>query len=294
MVILGTGYLRPTLKCHAEELEANENVSSRQPLQIQVHSLDHLDYEWNGFCLLLPRIVKHFFRTDELEANENESSRQPLQIQVGTSPFPRQAQQQIMHSQWGTAGPTANQNNLQNMATSRLKHECVRCSLKHATTTFSYNEFYDTSNDAPFPGSVNISPDDTMGRFKKGGFSHKKYKSRYEKVSEAQKKRWNIPLEDHSYSTQQNTTRISSGSPVKDHKTYVSNLEKEIKFAYKTAANVAEKASKRHKTRYDLKVRHSNLQKGDRVLLKKVGFKEVILLKYQEVTEKDIADKLSA
>lgn len=42
---------------------------------------------------------------------------------------------------------------------------------------------------------------------------------------------------------------------------------------HKTAANVAEKASKRHKTRYDLKVRHSNLQKGDRVLLKKVGFK---------------------
>jgi hypothetical protein len=27
------------------------------------------------------------------------------------------------------------------------------------------------------------------------------------------------------------------------------------------------------KTRYDLRVRHSNLQKGDRVLLKKVGFK---------------------
>ncbi|CAG2211127.1 unnamed protein product [Mytilus edulis] len=46
-----------------------------------------------------------------------------------------------------------------------------------------------------------------MGRFKKGGFSHKKYKSRYEKVSEAQKKRWNVPQEDHSYSTQQNTTR---------------------------------------------------------------------------------------
>jgi hypothetical protein len=46
-----------------------------------------------------------------------------------------------------------------------------------------------------------------------------------------------------------------------------------LKFAYKTAAKVAEKASKRHKTRYDLRVRHSNLQKGDRVLLKKVGFK---------------------
>ncbi|CAG2212348.1 unnamed protein product [Mytilus edulis] len=50
-----------------------------------------------------------------------------------------------------------------------------------------------------------------MGRFKKGGFSHKKYKDRYEKVSEAQKKRWNVPLEDHSYSTQQNTTMFPIG-----------------------------------------------------------------------------------
>ncbi|VDI05198.1 Hypothetical predicted protein [Mytilus galloprovincialis] len=53
---------------------------------------------------------------------------------------------------------------------------------------------------------------------------------------------------------------ISSGSPVKDHKTYVSNLEKRLKFAYKTAANVAEKASKRHKTRPSLE-----LQKDDNV-----------------------------
>jgi len=66
---------------------------------------------------------------------------------------------------------------------------------------------------------------------------------------------------------------VTSDSPVKDHITYVSSLEKRLKFAYKTAAKVAEKASNRHKTRYDLKVLHSNLQKGDRVLLKKVGFK---------------------
>jgi hypothetical protein len=49
---------------------------------------------------------------------------------------------------------------------------------------------------------------------------------------------------------------VTSDSPVKDHITYVSSLEKRLKFAYKTAAKVAE-----------------NLQKGDRVLLKKVGFK---------------------
>ena len=70
----------------------------------------------------------------------------------------------------------------------------------------SYREFYDTSNDAPFPGNVNKSPDDKMGRFKKGGFSHNKYKSRYVKVADAQKRRWNVPQEDHSYSTQQNRT----------------------------------------------------------------------------------------
>ena len=66
---------------------------------------------------------------------------------------------------------------------------------------------------------------------------------------------------------------VTSDSPVNDHITYVSSLGKRLEFAYKTAAKVAEKASKRHKTRYDLRVRHSNLQKGDRILLKKVGFK---------------------
>jgi hypothetical protein len=66
---------------------------------------------------------------------------------------------------------------------------------------------------------------------------------------------------------------VTSDSPVKDHITYASSLEKRLQFAYKTATKVAEKASKRHKTRYDLRVRLWNLQKGDRVLLKKVGFK---------------------
>jgi hypothetical protein len=36
----------------------------------------------------------------------------------------------------------------------------------------------------------------------------------------------------------------------------------------KTASKAAEKASRRHKTRYDLKVRNSVLKQGDRVLLK--------------------------
>jgi hypothetical protein len=36
----------------------------------------------------------------------------------------------------------------------------------------------------------------------------------------------------------------------------------------KTASKAAEKASRRHKTRYDLKVRNSVLKQGDRDLLK--------------------------
>ena len=47
---------------------------------------------------------------------------------------------------------------------------------------------------------------------------------------------------------------------------YVQKLEKRLKFAYKTAANEAQKASRRHKTCYDLKARNSVLKPGDRVL----------------------------
>ena len=56
----------------------------------------------------------------------------------------------------------------------------------------------------------------------------------------------------------------------KSHDSYAKQLERRLQFAYKTAAKVAEKASKRHKTRYDLKVRNSVLQQGDRVLLKNI------------------------
>ncbi|CAC5391254.1 unnamed protein product [Mytilus coruscus] len=59
----------------------------------------------------------------------------------------------------------------------------------------------------------------------------------------------------------------------KSHESYASQLEKRLQYAYKTAAKVAEKASRRHKTRYDLKVRNSVLKKGDRVLLKNIHIK---------------------
>jgi hypothetical protein len=39
---------------------------------------------------------------------------------------------------------------------------------------------------------------------------------------------------------------VTSDSPVKDHITYVSSLEKRLKFAYKTAAKVAEKEPVRY------------------------------------------------
>ena len=54
----------------------------------------------------------------------------------------------------------------------------------------------------------------------------------------------------------------------KSHESYARQLEK--RFAYKTASKAAEKASRRHKTRYDLKVRNSVLKQGDRVLLKNI------------------------
>lgn len=47
---------------------------------------------------------------------------------------------------------------------------------------------------------------------------------------------------------------------------YVQKLEKRLKFAYKTAANEAQKASRRHKTRYDLKARNSVLKPGEQYL----------------------------
>jgi transposase InsO family protein len=56
----------------------------------------------------------------------------------------------------------------------------------------------------------------------------------------------------------------------KSRESYARQLEKRLQFAYKTASKAADKASRRHKTRYDLKVRNSVLKQGDRVLLKNI------------------------
>ncbi|CAC5391265.1 unnamed protein product [Mytilus coruscus] len=59
----------------------------------------------------------------------------------------------------------------------------------------------------------------------------------------------------------------------KCQESYASQLEKRLQYAYKTAAKVAEKTSRRQKTRYDLKLKNSVLKKGDRVLLKNIHMK---------------------
>ena len=50
---------------------------------------------------------------------------------------------------------------------------------------------------------------------------------------------------------------------------YVGKLKKRLEFAYKTASAEAAKQAARHKVLYDLKVRQSKLEVGDRVLVKK-------------------------
>ena len=58
-----------------------------------------------------------------------------------------------------------------------------------------------------------------------------------------------------------------------DHSAYVRNLKSRLDFAYRTANREAKRAARRHKIRYDLKVRESRLQPGDRVLVKTLGLK---------------------
>lgn len=53
-----------------------------------------------------------------------------------------------------------------------------------------------------------------------------------------------------------------------DRGSYVTNLKRWLQFAYKTAMKTADKTTRRHKSRYDLKVRQSVLETSDRLLLK--------------------------
>lgn len=59
----------------------------------------------------------------------------------------------------------------------------------------------------------------------------------------------------------------------KDHSNYVSGLKTRLDYAYKVASKEARRQAKRHKRRYDLKVRNVRLEPGDRVLIRNVGIK---------------------
>ncbi|PJE77797.1 hypothetical protein CI610_03272 [invertebrate metagenome] len=58
-----------------------------------------------------------------------------------------------------------------------------------------------------------------------------------------------------------------------DHQTYITKLRGEMEYAYQVATDEARKSAARNKNRYDMKIRDSKLESGDRVLVRKVGFK---------------------
>ena len=64
---------------------------------------------------------------------------------------------------------------------------------------------------------------------------------------------------------------IKPGPERSDKSKYVTDLKKRLEYAYKTASKEARRQGRRHKTVYDLRVRESQLQPGDRVLVRNVG-----------------------
>ena len=64
---------------------------------------------------------------------------------------------------------------------------------------------------------------------------------------------------------------IKPGPERSDKSKYVTDLKKRLEFAYKAASKEARRQCRRHKTVYDLRVRESQLQPGDRVLVRNVG-----------------------
>jgi hypothetical protein len=60
----------------------------------------------------------------------------------------------------------------------------------------------------------------------------------------------------------------------KDHQSYVNKLQDRLQYSYKVAAEESQKNSEKNKEIYDREVKHSKLEIGDRVLVRKVGFKE--------------------
>ena len=67
-------------------------------------------------------------------------------------------------------------------------------------------------------------------------------------------------------------TDIGHTEAAKDPKSYVRKLRGRMQYTYKVAAHEIDKNAAQNKARYDLKVRESKLELGDRVLVRKVGF----------------------
>ena len=58
-----------------------------------------------------------------------------------------------------------------------------------------------------------------------------------------------------------------------DHSTYVAKLKDRMASAFSVASSEAKRIATKNKDQYDLKVRYSKLEVGDRVLVRKVGIK---------------------
>ena len=60
----------------------------------------------------------------------------------------------------------------------------------------------------------------------------------------------------------------------KNHQSYVEKLQKSLKYSYRVAAEESRKIAVKNKDYFDQKVKYSKLEIGDKVLVRKVGFKE--------------------
>ena len=65
----------------------------------------------------------------------------------------------------------------------------------------------------------------------------------------------------------------SPDEPISSRAHYATKLKKRLDFAYKAAARESDKTGQRNKSHYDLGVRNSILDIGDRVLIRKVGIR---------------------
>ena len=65
----------------------------------------------------------------------------------------------------------------------------------------------------------------------------------------------------------------SPDEPISSRAHYATKLKKRLDFAYKAAARASEKRGQRNKANYDIGVRNSILDVGDRVLIRKVGIR---------------------